>query len=592
MPQIIVCGSQSSGKSSTLESISGIAFPTAEGLCTRFATELILRRGSKAEIKIHIRPASTRSEEDKKQLAAFSEKATDLNDFPKLYEAAKLAMGLQGTDAKVFSADVLRIESISPDAPNLTLVDLPGLFGASDKNQSDDDAELVRNLVLSYMKQRRSIILAVVSADNPFANQPVTKFARDIDPTGSRTLGLITKPDRLDKGMDSERYYVEMAQNRNVKLVLGWHVLRNKSSLTADDTIEERDQREVEFFADSAWNVLEPSQLGINPLRERLREALWKQIEQGLPGVKSEVTNGIKDCRTKSSQLGNPRSTRREKHTYLHKISGGLSTLVQAAVDGVYEHPFFESISGQQDALDKRLRANIRKILADYADKMSLDGHALEVVEDDLEPLRQSSHGFVMRQDYLEEVKELMIECKSRELPGTFNPLVVGDLFARQCKPWASITQDLALAVHDAAATTFNRMLSSICDTNTKMRLSGGLIQPTLYRLRMELSHKLDELLKPHLSIHPITYNQYLTETVQAVQVERHHRKFDRISYENCKYDTQSAPDQTITVYLRSLLISLRQGTEPNVENYSACLAADVAQAYYKVNSSRFSECY
>jgi GTP-binding protein EngB required for normal cell division len=125
-----------------------------------------------------------------------------------------MAMGLagDGANAKDFSTDVLRIESSSPTAPNLTLVDLPGLFGASDKNQSDDDAELVRNLVLSYMKQRRSIILAVVSADNPFANQPVTKFARDIDPAGARTLGLITKPDKIEKGGESEKYFVDLAQ--------------------------------------------------------------------------------------------------------------------------------------------------------------------------------------------------------------------------------------------------------------------------------------------------------------------------------------------------------------------------------------------
>jgi hypothetical protein len=66
---------------------------------------------------------------------------------------------------------------------------------------------MVQNLIVSYMKQRRSIILAVISADNAFANQPVTKFARQIDPLGTRTLGLIAKPDKIDKGSDSERYY-------------------------------------------------------------------------------------------------------------------------------------------------------------------------------------------------------------------------------------------------------------------------------------------------------------------------------------------------------------------------------------------------
>lgn len=117
-------------------------------------------------------------------------------------------MGLgNSTDSKVFSTDVLRIESISPNAPNLTLVDLPGLFAAADSTQTNDDATLVKNLVIGYMKQRRSIILAVISADNPFANQPVTKYTRDFDPSGTRTLGLITKPDKIDRGSDSERYY-------------------------------------------------------------------------------------------------------------------------------------------------------------------------------------------------------------------------------------------------------------------------------------------------------------------------------------------------------------------------------------------------
>lgn len=96
--------------------------------------------------------------------------------------------------------------------PNLTLVDLPGLFGASDKNQSDDDAEMVRNLVTGYMKQRCSIILAIVFTDNPFANQLITKFACEIDPSGSRILGLIIKPDKIDVGSVTEKYYVELAQ--------------------------------------------------------------------------------------------------------------------------------------------------------------------------------------------------------------------------------------------------------------------------------------------------------------------------------------------------------------------------------------------
>lgn len=353
LPQIIVCGSQSSGKSSTLESLSGLKFPTSEGLCTRFATELILRRGDELGMKVHIQPGANRDKEDRVRLSAFSMQSAHQADFAHLIEEAKHFMGLsgEGPGAKIFSSDVLRIESTSPTTANLTLVDLPGLFGAADKNQSDDDAAMVQDLVVSYMEQRRSIILAVVTADNPFANQPVTKFARNIDPSGKRTLGLITKPDKIDQGSESERYYVELAQNQNVRLQLGWHVLRNRSHATADDSMEERNEHEVAFFEDSIWGrSLDKTQLGVGALKNKLRDILWRHIKDGLPGVKTDVQTGIKDCHENLQRLGKERTTRTAKHAYLHRISSDLSTLIRAAIDGVYADPVFETSPGHEDA--------------------------------------------------------------------------------------------------------------------------------------------------------------------------------------------------------------------------------------------------
>ncbi|KAK8080516.1 hypothetical protein PG997_008334 [Apiospora hydei] len=559
LPQII-----SSGKSSTLEAISGIAFPASEGLCTRFATELILRRGDKPEIKVHIQPGASRSEEDRVELSAFSEFATEQDDFAKIIESAKNVMGLgDGKDSKVFSTDVLRIESTSPNAPNLTLVDLPGLF---------------------------RIILAVVAADNSFANQPVTKFARKIDPSGTRTLGLITKPDRIGQGSESERYYIELAQNGNVKLTLGWHVLRNKSHATADDTPEQRDERESAFFSSSAWQVLDASQLGIEALRDRLREALWNQIRIGLPGVKSEVQSGIKHCSNKLKQLGKSRSTPREKHHYLHKISSQLAVMVRASIDGVYADSFFESYPGQPDAFERRLRANVQRILAKYAENMRVDGHALEIVESGLIPSRASKYKYMQRTDYLVVAEQLMEECRGRELPGTYNPLVVGDLFARQCKPWEAITTNLVEQIHEAAATTFNKMVSEICDQNTHGRLMKGLIQPSLHQLRKDLKAKLDELLMPHLSIHPITYNDYLTDTVQKIQDDRHRRKFDQLTMAEINKTIDQLGTGVLQVELKKLLVTLEKGTRPDVRKYSASLAADVAAAYYTVALKKFTD--
>ncbi|MBE3044556.1 dynamin family protein, partial [Candidatus Bathyarchaeota archaeon] len=125
----------------------------------------------------------------------------------------------------------------------------PGIFRAGNSEQVAEDADLVRNLVLSYMKRQRTIILAVVSAKSDFALQEVIELARDLDPKGLRTLGLITKPDTLDMGSDSESAYLKLAQNKDVDFRLGWHVLRNRDFSTKTATLEERNRAEMQFFS-------------------------------------------------------------------------------------------------------------------------------------------------------------------------------------------------------------------------------------------------------------------------------------------------------------------------------------------------------
>jgi hypothetical protein len=132
LPQLIVCGDQSSGKSSVLEAISGIPFPTRDNLCTRFATEVILRRSSETGVSVSIVPAEMRTEGERELMLAFHETITSLDDFLNLTEKAKKTMGLDDM-TNAFSEDVLRVEISGPDRPHLTIVDLPGLIHAETK---------------------------------------------------------------------------------------------------------------------------------------------------------------------------------------------------------------------------------------------------------------------------------------------------------------------------------------------------------------------------------------------------------------------------------------------------------------------------
>ncbi|KAK4551643.1 hypothetical protein LTR86_011017 [Recurvomyces mirabilis] len=175
LPQLVVCGDQSAGKSSVLEGISGVAFPTKDNLCTRFATEVVLRRDAKSRVHVTILPDGDRTDDEKEQLRGFKAPTASLEELPGLVEMAKDTMGLN-RDGKAFSKDILRIELSGLDQPHLTLVDLPGLIHAESKQQSAEDLDLVLSLVRDYIADPRSIVLAVVSAKNDYAVQIVTSM--------------------------------------------------------------------------------------------------------------------------------------------------------------------------------------------------------------------------------------------------------------------------------------------------------------------------------------------------------------------------------------------------------------------------------
>ncbi|GKZ52108.1 hypothetical protein AbraIFM66951_011902, partial [Aspergillus brasiliensis] len=164
-------------------------------------------------------------------------------------------MGIS-THGKAFSNDLLRVEVSGPDRPHLTIVDLPGLIHSETKHQSAADVQLVQEVVQSYMREPRSIILAVVSAKNDYANQIVLRLARDADPSGNRTLGVITKPDTLVANSESERMFISLAKNRDVEFRLGWHALKNMDTDQGSCTLSDRDKEERDFFSQGAWGEM------------------------------------------------------------------------------------------------------------------------------------------------------------------------------------------------------------------------------------------------------------------------------------------------------------------------------------------------
>jgi len=588
LPEIIVCGEQSSGKSSVLEAVSGVKFPSKDNLCTRFATELILRRGPEAPIKISIVPGShekNRSENDLEKLRNFHYTgALEELDLGPVIEAAKEIMGITEGGSKVFSSDILRLELSGPEQPHLTLVDLPGLFQAGSRTQSATDAETVKSLVLSYMNNPRSIILAVVSAKNDFNNQSITEYSRKIDPAGERTLGLITKPDTLDEGSDSERFYFELAENKEVRFRLGWHVLRNRDYGSKDSTTEERNKAEAIFFQTGIWTSLPTDQTGVDSLKPRLSKILKDHIVAQLPNVLKQIRTGVQECTTKLDALGTSRTTVQEQRRYLLQVSQSFSTLVRAAIDGQYSDPFFGDAS-TGEGYQRRLRAVLQNTLTDFAADMREKGHTVAIVDrddddDDDSPL---PNGQISRKHYITDVTKLLERSRGRELPGTFDPLIIGQLFHEQRKPWAGLVDQYLQIILRAVHSLARKALSHVCDETTLVGLSRKFIQVRLDKLTAELRAKVKELLKPHDSCHPITYNHYLTDNVQKAQSRRRAHEIQKSLESVLGGDYSGDKIYRVEINTKTLVDTLLAKTEADMNSYASSTATDFMEAYYKV---------
>lgn len=582
LPEIIVCGDQSAGKSSVLEAISGMAFPTKDGLCTRFATELVLRRGREEDPKVSIIPGESRYGEDKERLENWQPKASiDKEGLDQVTDEAKSAMADPAGTGE-FYEDILRIELTGPGLPHLTMVDLPGLFRRGNKEQSDADVDVVRGMVERYMARPRSIILTVVSAKSEYVLQEVTLMAKHADPEGLRTMGLITKPDTLDVGSGTESYFVRLAQNREEELRLGWHVLKNRKFEERNVTSAQRDEIESKFFSQGLWGSIESSHCGVAALRVRLSGVLKGQILTQLPSLVRDVEDGIHDCAESLDRLGPVRETKREQLSYLLRVSEEYTSLVTQAVEGTYTDRFF----GNRKTIDKfntRLRAVVQSRLRDFAEEMRLRGQSQYIADSESEceggrELRDLPQ--ISRSEYVEEVANRLKFNKGRELPGLFNPLIVSDLFVEQSEPWRRIARRLAEDILEAAQQTTQMIVEHITASDVAEEVSR-FVRQEIEGLKVGLDAKVEALLASATQ-HPITYNPQLTDNVQRIEQARHKRKFKKLICNTFGSQRFNKSDSKISMNPLELLNLVEEGFENDMERVGGALAVDYMEAYYK----------
>ncbi|KAJ6561207.1 Dynamin central region-domain-containing protein [Mycena vulgaris] len=296
MPQLVVVGSQSAGKSSVLETIVGRDFlPRGQGIVTRRPLVLQL---------IHT-PESTDSSPSSPtfrewaQFLHIDKKFTDFNEIRKEIEQETFRVAGQN---KGVSKLPISLRIYSPDVLDLTLVDLPGLTKIPVGDQPSDIERQIRNLVLDYISKPNSVILSVSPANVDLANSESLKLARQVDPQGRRTIGVLTKLDLMDAGTNA----LDILTGRVYPLKLGFIgvVNRSQQDINGEKSMEAALNSETEFFKSHPAYRNIAHKNGTKYLAKSLNQVLMNHIRDKLPDMKARLNTLMGQAQQELNSFG------------------------------------------------------------------------------------------------------------------------------------------------------------------------------------------------------------------------------------------------------------------------------------------------
>ncbi|KAL0850379.1 hypothetical protein ABMA28_012204 [Loxostege sticticalis] len=270
LPQIAVVGGQSAGKSSVLENFVGRDFlPRGSGIVTRRPLILQLINGNAEYAEF---------------LHCKGKKFVDFNEVRSEIEAE--TDRITGSN-KGISPVPINLRVYSPNVLNLTLIDLPGLTKVPIGDQPIDIEQQIKAMIFQFIRRESCLILAVTPANTDLANSDALKLAKEVDPQGLRTIGVITKLDLMDEGTDAR----DVLENKLLPLRRGYIGVVNRSQ----KDIEGRKDISAALAAERKFFLSHPSyrhladRLGTPYLQRVLNQQLTNHIRDTLPGLRDKL---------------------------------------------------------------------------------------------------------------------------------------------------------------------------------------------------------------------------------------------------------------------------------------------------------------
>ncbi|XP_015683028.1 dynamin-2 isoform X2 [Protobothrops mucrosquamatus] len=322
LPQIAVVGGQSAGKSSVLENFVGRDFlPRGSGIVTRrpLILQLIFSKTEYAEF-LHCKSKKfTDFDEVRQEIEAETDRATGTN--------------------KGISPIPINLRVYSPHVLNLTLIDLPGITKVPVGDQPQDIEYQIKDMILQFISRESSLILAVTPANMDLANSDALKQAKEVDPQGLRTIGVITKLDLMDEGTDAR----DILENKLLPLRRGYIGVVNRSQKDIDGKKDIRAALAAErkfFLSHPAYRHM-ADRMGTPHLQKVLNQQLTNHIRDTLPSLRSKLQSQLLSLEKEVEEYKNFRPDDPTR-----KTKALLQMVQQFAVD------FEKRIEGSGDQVD------------------------------------------------------------------------------------------------------------------------------------------------------------------------------------------------------------------------------------------------
>ncbi|XP_032211404.1 interferon-induced GTP-binding protein Mx1 isoform X2 [Mustela erminea] len=465
LPAIAVIGDQSSGKSSVLEALSGVALPRGSGIVTRCPLVLKLKKVT--------------NQDEWRGKVSYQDFEKEISDPSEVEAEINKAQNAVAGEGQGISHELISLEVSSSHVPDLTLIDLPGITRVAVGNQPADIGRQTKQLIRKYILRQETINLVVVPCNVDIATTEALSMAQEVDPDGDRTIGILTKPDLVDRGTESK--VVDVAQNLVCHLKKGYMIVKCRGQQDIQDqvTLAEALQKERDFFEDHPHFrvLLEEGRATVPCLADKLTSELIMHICKTLPLLENQIKENHEKITEELQKYGSdvPEDEHEKMFFLIDKINA-FSHDINSLIEG-------EESVGENDS---RLFTKIRN-----------EFHKWNTV---IEKAFQKGYKAIYKQ-----IEKFENRYRGRELPGFVNYKTFEIIIKQQIKELEEPAVDMLHTVTDMVQAAFTGISKANFDEFFNLyRTTKSKIED----IKFELEEEAEKSIRLHFQMEQIVYCQ------------------------------------------------------------------------------------